>query len=47
MDGVGLEFTLVVAEALPLQPFALVTVTVNVPAVLMFSVCVFAPVDHR
>ena len=47
MDGVGSEFTVVVADALPLQPFALVTVTVNVPAVFTLIICVFAPVDHR
>ena len=36
----------VVAEALPVQPFTLVTVTVNVPDVLTEIVCVVEPVDQ-
>ena len=47
MDGVGFELTVVVAEVVPVHPFALVTVTVNVPAVLTEIVCVIALVDHK
>ena len=46
MAGVRFAFTLVVAEAEPVQPFALVTITVKVPAVLTEIVCVVAPVDQ-
>ena len=45
-DGVGFAFTVVVADAEPVHPFALVTVTVNVPAVFADIVCVVAPVDQ-
>ena len=44
MVGVGLALIVVVAEVEPLHPFELVTVTVNVPAVLTTIVCVVAPV---
>jgi hypothetical protein len=40
----GSGFTVVVAEVLPLHPFASVTVTVNVFAVLTVIHCVVAPV---
>ena len=43
MDGVGFGLTIVVAEALPEHPFASVTVTVHVPAVLNVKHCVVAP----
>ena len=46
MDGVGFETTVVVADALPVQPEALLTVTVKVPAVLPELVWVVAPVDQ-
>ena len=46
MDGVGFGFTVVVAKMEPVHPFASVTVTVNVPAVLTEMVCVVAPVDQ-
>jgi hypothetical protein len=46
MEGTGFAFTVVVADAEPGHPLALVTVTVNVPAVLVDIVCVVAPVDQ-
>ena len=46
MVGVGFEFTVVVAEVLPVHPFPFVTVTVNVEAVFTEIVCVVAPVDQ-
>ena len=47
MLGVGKLFIIVVTDELPVQPFALVTVTVNVPAVDTLIVLVVAPVDQR
>ena len=44
--GVGFEFTVVIADAEPVHPFASVMVTVNVPAVLTEMVCVVSPVDQ-
>ena len=46
IDGAGLELTVVVADVLPEHPFAFVTVTVNVFAVLTTIHCVVAPVLH-
>ena len=46
IEVVGFALTVVVADALPVQPLALVTVTVKVPAVLALIVCVVAPVDQ-
>ena len=46
IDVVGFELTVVVTDAVPVQPLAFVTVTVNVPAVLAVIVCVVAPVDQ-
>ena len=46
MTGLGLGFTVVEADAVPVQPPAFVTVTVNVDAVLTETVCVVAPVDQ-
>ena len=46
MDGVGFGFTVVVVEMEPVHPFASVTVTLNVPAVLTKMVCVVAPFDQ-
>ena len=43
----GSELVVVVAEALPEQPFASVTVTVHVPAVFIVTHCVVAPVLHE
>jgi hypothetical protein len=44
IDGVGLGLTVVVADVLPEQPFASVTVTVKVFAVFTVIHCVVAPV---
>jgi hypothetical protein len=44
--GVNAVVIVVVADADPVHPLALVTVTVNVPAVLAEIVCVVAPVDQ-
>ena len=46
IEGVGSGLIVVVAEVLPVHPPPLLTVTVNVPAVLTVIVCVVAPVDH-
>ena len=46
MFGAGFALTVVVAEVEPVHPLALVTVTVNVPAVLTPMVCVVAAVDQ-
>ena len=46
IDVVGFERTVVVAEAVPIHPLLLVTVTVKVAALLTEIVCVVAPVDH-
>lgn len=37
IDAIGNGFIVVVALVLPIHPLALVTVTVNVPAVVLFS----------
>ena len=47
MDGVGLAFTVALADVLPVHPFALVTVNVYVPPVETLMDWVVAPVDHR
>ena len=47
MDGVGFGLTIVVFWSDPEHPFALVTVTVNVPAVITDMVCIVADVDHK
>ena len=44
--GAMLGYRLTSTEALPVQPLALVTVTVNVPAEFTEMVCVVAPVDQ-
>ena len=46
IDGDGAVLTVMVLDAEPVHPFALVTVTVNVPAVVTEIVCVVAPVDQ-
>ena len=45
--GVGNGFTTVDAVVLPVQPFKLVTVTVNVEEAEGVMVCVVAPLDHK
>jgi hypothetical protein len=47
MEQVGGVKMVVVAEVVAVQPTELVTVTVQVPAVLTEMVRVVAPVDHR
>ena len=47
IDGVGLGLMIVVTVAESLQPFAFVTVTLKVPAVVTDMVCVVADVDQR
>jgi hypothetical protein len=46
MEVLGFALTVVIADAVPVQPLVLVTVTVKVPAVLTLIVCVVAPVDQ-
>ena len=46
MTGVGLVLIVVVLDAVPVHPAALVTVTVKVAAVFTEIVCVVAPVDQ-
>ena len=46
MDGTGFGFTTVVCDVVPVQPFASVTVTVNVFAMLTLMDAVDAPVFH-
>ena len=46
MVGEGTGFTVTVREAVPVQPFALVAVTVYVPAAATDIAAVFAPVDQ-
>ena len=46
MVGVSAVVTVVVADAEPVQPLPLVTVTVKVFAVFTEIVCVVAPVDQ-
>ena len=47
ITGVRLVLIVVVAVVDPEHPFAFVTVTVKMLAVLTKSVCVVAPVDHK
>jgi hypothetical protein len=43
----GVFSMLIVCDALPLQPFASVTVTLYVPLVVTFAICEVAPFDQR
>jgi hypothetical protein len=47
MDVVGLTFTTTDCDVLPVQPLPSVTVTVNVPAVVVLIDAVVAPVLHK
>lgn len=47
MEVVGLGFTTTDWEVLPVHPLPSVTVTVNVPAVVVLMDAVVAPVFHK
>ena len=47
IEAVGFAFTVTVAVAVPVQPLALVAVTVLVPAVETLIAAVVAAVDHK
>ena len=46
IEAVGIAFTVNVAEAVPVQPLALVAVTENVPAVETVIAAAVAALDH-
>ena len=46
IDGVGFAFSFIVISSVPVQPSASVTVTLNVPPVVILIVCVEAVVFH-